>query len=206
MAEGWYGVRHRSIFTRELEDLAARWGKGRLLNAGCGHGADFIPFTKSFHLYGLDFSAGMLEMARRYAAKYRLAVELLQGDMAELPYRPESFDWVISVAALHHLKGRQRQLKALQELHRVLKTGGEAFITVWNHYQPRFWLRRSESAFPWKSKGKVYYRYYYLFNYCELEALVKKAGFRVLYSKPESRYHFPLKYFSRNICVMAKKD
>ncbi|MDI6814609.1 MAG: class I SAM-dependent methyltransferase, partial [Dehalococcoidales bacterium] len=39
----------------------------------------------------------------------------------------------------------------------------------------------------------------------ELEKLVKKAGFEVLKSFPESSYRCPIKFFSRNICLLVKK-
>ncbi|MDO8650489.1 MAG: class I SAM-dependent methyltransferase, partial [Candidatus Berkelbacteria bacterium] len=82
---------------------------------------------------------------------------------------------------------------------------GEAFITVWNHWQPRFWLSGREVAVPWRTKDMTLERYYYLFSYHELEKLVKQAGFIVLKSFPESSYRFPLKFFSRNICLLVKK-
>ena len=50
MAPGWYNFRHYSIFRPELETLAQRWKKGRLLNVGSGHGADFLPFTDNFDI------------------------------------------------------------------------------------------------------------------------------------------------------------
>jgi len=87
-----------------------------------------------------------------------------------------------------------------------LKPGGEAFITVWNHWQPRFWLKSSEVAVPWRSKDKTLYRYYYLFSYPELEKLAKQAGFEVLKSFPESSYRFPIKFFSRNICLLVRRS
>jgi len=90
-------------------------------------------------------------------------------------------------------------------LRRVLKPGGEAFITVWNRWQPRFWLSRREVAVPWRKKGETVYRYYYLFSYGELERLVQEAGFEVLKSFPESAYRFPIKFFSRNICLLVRK-
>ena len=67
IAPGWYNFRHWSIFRNELESLAARWREGRLLNLGCAHGPDFLPFRDGFELYGVDFSLGMLELARKYA-------------------------------------------------------------------------------------------------------------------------------------------
>ncbi|MCR4393469.1 MAG: class I SAM-dependent methyltransferase, partial [Dehalococcoidales bacterium] len=109
------------------------------------------------------------------------------------------------VATYHHLKGRQEQLKALHELRRVLKPGGEAFLTLWNRCQPRFWFKGKEVAVPWRVKGQIIQRYYYLFTYREIENLVKHAGFQLLKSFPENNFHFPVKYFSRNICLLIKK-
>ncbi len=206
IAPGWYNFRHWSIFRSELEALAQRWHKGRLLNIGCAHGADFLPFKPSFELYGVDFSTEMLRFARKYSQKFNFAVNLSLADVSYLPYADESFDWAISVATYHHIRGRGERQAALNELRRVLKPGGEAFITVWNRWQPRFWFSRRQVAVPWRTRGKTLYRYYYLFSYPELEKLVKKAGFEVLKSFPESSYHFPIKTFSRNICLLVKKS
>ena len=205
IAPGWYNFRHWSIFRSELEALARRWQQGKLLNLGCAHGPDFLPFIGSFELYGVDFSARMLTLARKYSKKFGFAVDLSLADVGSLPYPGETFDWAISVATYHHIKGAEKQRAALTELRRVLKPGGEAFITVWNHWQPRFWFKSKEVAVPWRKKSQTLYRYYYLFSYAELEKLVKQAGFEVLKSFPESAYHLPLKFFSRNICLLVRK-
>jgi tRNA (uracil-5-)-methyltransferase TRM9 len=204
IAPSWYNFRHWSIFQTELEALAQRWQKGRLLNIGCAHGPDFLPFRGGFELYGVDFSAEMLKFAEKYAEKFNFSVELALADVRQLPYPDASFDWAISVATYHHLGGGEHQA-ALQELKRVLKPGGEVFITVWNKWQPRFWFKPKEVKVPWRTKGKTLYRHYYLFSYRELQKLVEEAGFEVLKSFPESTYRFPLKAFSRNICLLLKK-
>jgi len=205
IAPGWYSFRHWSIFRSELEMLAQRWQKGRLINIGCAHGPDFLPFTRSFDLYGVDFSTEMLKLARKYAQKFNFAVSLSVADVSHLPYADETFDWAISVATYHHIKGKEEKPAALSELRRVLKPGGEAFITVWNRWQPRFWFKPKEVAVPWRKRDKTLERYYYLFSYPELEKLVTKAGFEVLKSFPESSYRFPIKFFSRNICLLVRK-
>jgi ubiquinone/menaquinone biosynthesis C-methylase UbiE len=176
-----------------------------LLNLGCAHGPDFLPFTKSFELYGVDFSTEMLRFAQKYSQKFNFAVNLSMADINYLPYPDATFDWAISIATYHHIKGKEERRAALNELRRVLKPGGEAFITVWNRWQPRFWFRGREVAVPWRTRGKTLYRYYYLFSYPELEKLAKKVGFQVLKSFPESSYRFPLKLFSRNICLLVRK-
>ena len=205
IAPGWYNFRHWSIFRSELEALAHKWQKGKLLNIGCAHGPDFLPFKEGFDLYGVDFSTEMLKLAQKYSQKFNFAVELSVAEVSHLPYRDATFDWAISVATYHHIKGKEERQAALNELRRVLKPGGEAFITVWNRWQPKFWISRREVAVPWRKRDKTLYRYYYLFSYPELERMVKKAGFEVLKSFPESSYRFPLKFFSRNICLLAKK-
>ena len=204
IASSWYNFRHWSIFRTELGALARRWQKGKLLNLGCGHGADFLPFKGGFELYGVDFSSEMLKFARKYSKKFSFAVKLALADVRQLPYPDETFDWAISVATYHHIKGKEHQA-ALNELGRVLKPGGEAFITVWNRWQVRFWFKGKEVKVPWRKRGKTLYRYYYLFSYPELERLVKRTGFEVIKSFPENSYRFPLKFFSRNICLLVRK-
>ena len=204
IAPGWYSFRHWSIFGKELEKMAGRWHKGKLLNLGCAHGPDFLPFRQNFELCGVDFSPEMLKLAQRYSRKFKFDVKLSLADVRHLPYPDETFDWAISVATYHHIKGGEQQA-ALNELRRVLKPAGEAFITVWNRWQPRFWFKPREVAVPWRKRGKTLYRYYYLFSYPELEELVSRAGFKVLKSFPENSYRFPLKFFSRNICLLVKR-
>jgi len=206
IAPGWYNFRHWSIFRSELEVLAKRWQKGRLLNLGCAHGPDFLPFKQHFELYGVDFSSEMLKFARKYSQKFNFAVSLSLADVSHLPYPDETFDWAISVATYHHIKGKEERQAALNELRRVLKPGGEAFITVWNRWQPRFWFSPRQVAVPWRKKGKTLYRYYYLFSYPELEKLAKKAGFKILSSFPESSYRLPIKALSKNICLLIGKN
>jgi len=206
IAPGWYNFRHWSIFGRELEELAHRWQRGRLLNLGCAHGPDFLRFAEGFELHGVDFSAEMLKFARKYSQKFSFTVNLVLADVSHLPYQDETFDWAISVATYHHIRYEKDRERALEELRRVLRPGGEAFITVWNRWQPRFWLSGKEAFVPWRTGGKTLHRYYYLFSYPELERLVRRAGFEVLASFPENSYRFRLKFFSRNICLLVRKS
>jgi tRNA (uracil-5-)-methyltransferase TRM9 len=205
IAPSWYNFRHRSIFKRELEDLAERWEGGRLLNLGCAHGPDFLPFKRDFELYGVDIATEMLRFARKYSQKFDFEVHLAAADVRFLPYPDNTFDHAIAVATYHHVKGKAEKLAALQELKRVLKPGGEALVTVWNRWQPRFWFKGREVAVPWRTREKTLYRYYYLFSYCELEKLVREVGLQVLKVFPEHSYRFPIKYFSRNICLLLRK-
>jgi ubiquinone/menaquinone biosynthesis C-methylase UbiE len=204
IAPSWYNYRHWTIFRRELETLAKEWRQGKLLNLGCGHGADFLPFAKDFELYGIDFSDEMIKLARKYAGKFNYDVNLSVADIRYLPYQNETFDHIITVATYHHLK-RDDQLRALLELKRVLKSGGSAFITVWNRWQPQFWFMGKEVRIPWRTQHETLYRYYYLFTYGEFKRIAEQAGFKIVQISPESAYRFPVKLFSKNICLIVKK-
>jgi SAM-dependent methyltransferase len=204
IAPSWYNYRHHTIFRKELEGLAAEWPGGRLLNLGCGHGADFLPFCGKFELYGVDFSTGMLGQAVRFAAKFQFSADLVAADICSLPFADSSFDFAISVATYHHLRTHDR-LAAFLELRRVLKPGGLAFVTVWNRWQPRFWTGRQEIMAPWRTKDKILYRYYNLFTYGSLARAARESGLRVARLSPESSYRLPLPWFSRNICLLVEK-
>jgi len=205
IAESWYRFRHWSRFTSELKEIAYRWQRGKLLNVGCAHGADFLPFKDNFELYGVDFSFQMLGLGRKYTTKFNFEAELVLADAAHLPYLANTFDYAIAVAVYHNIRGDEQRRTALSELKRVLKPGGEAFVTVWNKWQPGFWLNGKQINVPWKSRTKTYYRYYYLYSYPELNSLLDNTGFEIISTFPEKSYRFPIKFFSRNICALVRK-
>jgi len=206
IAESWYGYRHRSRFFSEMEEMVNRWGGGKLLNIGCAHGADFLPFKDDFELWGVDFSSRMLNLAQKYATKFGLEVGLTLADAVSLPFRDNTFDYAIAVAVYHNINGEEQRQNAFRELRRVLKPGAQAFITVWNKWQPRFWLKGKEVNVPWKSRNRIHYRYYYLYSYPELRRLLVGSGFQIVKMYPEKAYAFPLKLFSRNICALVRKE
>ncbi|MBN2186779.1 MAG: class I SAM-dependent methyltransferase [Dehalococcoidia bacterium] len=207
IAESWYRVRHWPLLREELEELAQRWQGtgGKLLNVGCAHGPDFLPFRQGFELWGIDSSSAMLKQALRYSAKFKFYVNLIATDALSLPFYDDTFDWAVSVATYHHIKGGNERERAFEELRRVLKPGGEAFLTVWNHGQPRFWLKSKEQEVVWRLSDRTVSRYYHLFSYRELKGLLTQVGFKIITMSPEKSHHFPIKNFSRNICILVKK-
>jgi ubiquinone/menaquinone biosynthesis C-methylase UbiE len=204
IAESWYRVRHWSRFSKELKKLSLRWQHGKLLNIGCAHGPDFLPFKeKDFDLYGIDFSTEMIRLAQKYSGKFDFNVNLTVADAVCLPFSNATFDWAIAIATYHHIEDATQRHKAFEELRRVLKPGGEALITVWNRGQSRFWFKGKEIEVPWKSKDTTFYRYYYLFSHTELQRELKKAGFQIIDMFSERTHSGLLRLFSRNICVLV---
>jgi tRNA (uracil-5-)-methyltransferase TRM9 len=205
IAESWYRVRHWPLLPDELRELAQRWKQGRLLNIGCAHGADFLPFRQGFELCGIDSSSPMIKQAKKYSIKFDFYTRLVTADAMYLPFIDNSFDWAIAVATYHHIKGEYERGKTFAELKRVLKPGGEAFLTVWNRRQPRFLFKSREQQIPWRQKNRILYRYYHLFSARELRSALSKAGFAILAVQPEKTYRFFIPGFSRNICILVRK-
>jgi len=101
-----------------LLDLARQLNAQQILEVGSGTGFWLNILSQTGRtMFGLDYSMGMLEQAKRQSASLKLA----RGTATGLPYRDRSFDLVYSVDALHHF-GDQRTF--VSEAFRVLKAGG----------------------------------------------------------------------------------
>ena len=107
-----------------LDAVGARPGIA-LLDVCCGHGAlTAAAVGRGAEVTGLDFSAAMLEEARRRAP----AARLLEGDAQAMPFAAGSFDAVICTLGLPHLPDPQR---GLAEMRRVLREGGRLAVSDW---------------------------------------------------------------------------
>lgn len=207
IAEGWYHLRQNPFVIFNPENYSRSWPKGKLLDIGCGTGAYSIVFAKrGFKCVATDKSKQMLVWAGKNAAKNGVDFPLIKADCLSLPFKDNTFDYVLSVAVFHHLDSEEKRLKAFQEVFRVLKPGGVALVTVWNKTQPRFILGKINQYVAWNHKGAVHYRYYHLFTYGEMKRLAKTAGFRIIKLFAEDSYKLPFKMFSNNVCVLLKKE
>ncbi|MBV9071718.1 MAG: class I SAM-dependent methyltransferase [Acidobacteria bacterium] len=94
-----------------------------LLDAGCGLGLTAsIAADRAAHVTGIDLSPVMIARARRDYG-HRATFEV--ADFLEyLPAHPESFDCIISLAALHHVDAAT----ALPLMASALRSGGTLLI------------------------------------------------------------------------------
>ncbi|MFA4819894.1 MAG: class I SAM-dependent methyltransferase [Candidatus Aenigmatarchaeota archaeon] len=172
--------------------------KGIILDLACGSGRNFVKTDGT--VVGVDFSVSMIKMAAKKAKKKNLEVLLACGDAMHLPFSDDSFDSVLFSSSFHCIKWNHRK-KLLEEIGRVAKEGAPVFISVWNRDQPRFAGAKKESFIPWKSGGKIYKRYYYLYTKDELQSLLNKyfSSVRVFYSGDKAFKKYP-----KNIIAIAK--
>jgi len=195
IASGWTNWRQRPEAIAER--LAGEWKPGKILDAGCGNCRNLFPFAKAgFECYGIDFSTKMLEIAHENCKRNGIKVKLDVADADDLPYKNTSFDYVISIAVIHHLDTKESRANAIQEIRRVLKPGGKALISVWNKLQWKFVFKSKDIFMPWHRKGMEYKRYYHFFTHWELQEQIKEASLKIIWSSGP---------FGRNLQFIAEK-
>ncbi len=105
-----------------------------LLDAGCGDGRNLVYFLRhDFDVWAVDSNPQSIEQVRMLASKLapnRPSESFLRADVAEMPLPSERFDLVISSAVLHFAKDAQHFDGMLDEMWRVLKTGGMLFARL----------------------------------------------------------------------------
>ncbi len=152
---------------------------GKILDLGCGSGRNFIK-NKNSKFYGIDFSEKMLNLAREYAKKEQMDVELVKSEVDKIPFDDNFFDAVIYSAVLHCVDSSDKRKKSLEEIYRVLKPGTEALISVWSQNQKRIKNKPKETFVPWTVGEEKFLRYTYIYDKDELEQEIKKAGFEIV--------------------------
>lgn len=118
----------------------------RGLDAGCGVGNNTLWLAEAVspagHVTGVDISPDHLAHARVAASKSRLAeqVSFQEGDLKELPFDDNSFDWVWCKDSLWPGPKEmgcpaEDPLPLVNELARVVKPGGIVAIVFWSSHK-----------------------------------------------------------------------
>jgi ubiquinone/menaquinone biosynthesis C-methylase UbiE len=103
------------------------------LDVGCGTGISTFELTKrtkeKVTIYGIDFSPSMIDQAENNAERLGFPnIKFSIGDAEQLDFPDSMFDLVFSNQTLPFISNR---LKAVMEMHRVLKPGGQAAVMSW---------------------------------------------------------------------------
>jgi ubiquinone/menaquinone biosynthesis C-methylase UbiE len=117
----------RREFRRMAQELTAGIEPGTdILEVAPGPGYHAIELARLGHtVTGLDISRTMVEIATEQARAAGVTVDFRHGDATAMPFPAGSFDLIVCQAAF---KNFLDPVRALNEMHRVLRPGGRAVI------------------------------------------------------------------------------
>lgn len=174
-------------------DVPVTWLKGKLvLDAGCGTGRFAeVAAKRGARVVGVDMSFAVdvaQENLRRWPYMY-----LLQADLMDLPFAPNTFDLIYCFGVLHHTPDASATFKALVPL---LKPGGRLAIFVYSAYNKAliysstFWrtltVRVPRTLLYWLCAGAV--PLYYLYRVPVIGQLAKLC--LVISMEPDWRWRW----------------
>lgn len=119
-----------SVFKRRLVEQAGIEKGHRVLDLGCGTATLTILIKKTqpgAEVVGIDGDRKILEIARSKVKSSGMDISLYEGMAFDLPCRDDYFDRVFSSLMFHHLT-RDDKSRALREIRRVLRPGGEFHV------------------------------------------------------------------------------
>ena len=119
--------------SEESHYLAERWqekGFRKVLDLGSGLGRHSVFFAKKgFQVSAFDLSEEGVGYLKEWAGREGLDIDVQVADMLSMPYPDAAFDCVFAFHAISHTDTLGIRV-ILSEMKRVLKPGGEFFLTL----------------------------------------------------------------------------
>jgi ubiquinone/menaquinone biosynthesis C-methylase UbiE len=112
---------YENLFTR-LENQNKLIG----LDFACGPGRNIVKYNDRFkRLDGVDISPINIEKARSYTSKQGIQTNLFVSNGVDLDIiQTDTYDFVMSTIALQHICVHEIRYKIMEDVYRVLKSGG----------------------------------------------------------------------------------
>lgn len=172
----WWFVGMREITRALLDDFCPR-NLENVLDAGCGTGLNLKwleRYAQVAAIKGLDVERDALAFCRKRGANF-----LTEASATELPFADDVFDLVTSFDVLVQIPGENADLRAIAEMHRILKPGGVAFVRA--------------AAYNWMRSGHdIALNTQRRYTLPELAQKLENAGFTVLRRTYANTLPFPL--------------
>ncbi len=165
-------VRHWSCVVSFLNSFCSN---SLILDIGCGNGK-YLNYRNDLYMKGIDISGNLVKICNNKG------FDVIKASMTNIPFDNDYFDGIICIASYHHLDNDIDRKKTLNEIYRVLKNSGRVLLEVWGKEQPDNSNKNTQNFInkdnlvKWTSMktGDIYYRYYNIYSYGELENEIRK--------------------------------
>ncbi len=119
----------------------------RILDCGAGGPDPKLAFfhENGFESYGIDISEDQIKEAENYCKKQNINLNIIKGDMRNIPFESKYFGYVFSYLSMVHLSKNQTS-QAINEIHRVLMPGGLCYLNFLSKDDK--WYEEEEEAKP----------------------------------------------------------
>ncbi len=162
----------------------------RLLDCGCGYGFTLRMLAEltEADLVGLDGDPDRVAQALGDLERFP-KVSAVMGDAQNLPFDDATFDHVVCSEVLEHLP---EDARAVEEMARVLKPGGNLIVTVpcadfpftWD---PLNWVLKRFGGFQLKGErpwSGIWYGHRRLYDQKRLASLIQESGLEIVEQRP----------------------
>ncbi len=124
------------LLFKKLRKEAMLYAYGHVLEVGVGTGKNLPYYNKSVDLTAIDFSPGMLEVAKNKKTEVDLkAFTLYEMDVQDLKFEDDTFDTVISTFVFCTVPD---PIAGLREVYRVLKPNGKVIFL--EHMKSKYFI------------------------------------------------------------------
>jgi ubiquinone/menaquinone biosynthesis C-methylase UbiE len=113
------------LFGRDARLGVCAQARGDVLDVAIGTGLNLPHYPPNVRITGVDLSPVMLAAARKRAADFGLSVALSEATAEHLPFPDASFDTVMCTLSLCSVAD---DAAAIEEMHRVLRPGGQLLV------------------------------------------------------------------------------
>ncbi|NHJ48899.1 MAG: class I SAM-dependent methyltransferase [Asgard group archaeon] len=97
----------------------------------CGAGGNTPPlglfYERGFETHGIDISEEQIKLAEKFSQENKMELNIIKGDIRDIPFENESFEFVLSYNTIFHLTKKDIK-KSIDEAKRVLKKNGLFFV------------------------------------------------------------------------------
>lgn len=152
----------------------------------CGAGGANPPLSLfnefNYKTYGIELCDEQIERAKVFCDNHNVNLNIIKGDMAELPFEKNSFNFIYSYNTSVHIR-KVDFAAALKEFYRVLNTEGLCYVNFLSEECDSFGRGLLLGDGEFLNSDDIEEVVYVHYKEIEIEESLKKLGFKIIYKE-----------------------